>query len=157
MVGIGCMARFGRREHQPVATQQPIKTVTAGHHHIRIIQAAEHNPKLITTYAWILRTDFLYTLQNSPLQLYFFFYVYFPLVESLTAMAKQTAHGRDLQATTCDQFRCYLAPDFFLIWMLKYSSARVIIKSRASVSRREKDKDFSSSLMRFFNCAFSSR
>ncbi len=36
-------------------------------------------------------------------------------------MAKQTAHGRDLQATTCDQFRCYLTPDFFLIWMLKYS------------------------------------
>jgi hypothetical protein len=67
MVGIGRMARFGRRKHQPVATQQPIKTVTAGHHHIRIIQAAEHNPKLITTYAWILCTDFLHTLQNSPI------------------------------------------------------------------------------------------
>ena len=49
-----------------------------------------------------------------------------------------------------------LAPDFFLIGMLKSSSARVIINSRASVSSLEKDRAFSSSLMRFFNWAFSS-
>ncbi len=50
-----------------------------------------------------------------------------------------------------DQFHDYLAPDFFRIGMSKYSSARVIIRSRASVSNLEKAKAFSNSLMRCFN------
>ena len=52
--------------------------------------------------------------------------------------------------------RYYLAPGFFLMGMLKYSSARVIIKSRASVSNREKARAFSNSLTRFLSRAFSS-
>ena len=71
-------------------------------------------------------------------------------------MAKQTAGQRNFQVALTDQFRYDLAPDFFLIGMLKSSSARVIINSRASVSSLEKDRAFSSSLMRFFNWAFSS-
>ena len=65
-------------------------------------------------------------------------------------MAKQTAGQRNFQVALTDQFRYDLAPDFFLIGMLKSSSARVIINSRASVSSLEKDRAFSSSLMRFF-------
>lgn len=71
-------------------------------------------------------------------------------------MAKQTASRRYFHVALADQFRYYLAPDFFLMGMLKYSSARVIKRSRASVSNLEKERAFSSSLMRFFNCAFSS-
>lgn len=44
-------------------------------------------------------------------------------------MAKQTAGQRNFQVALTDQFRYDLAPDFFLIGMLKSSSARVIIKA----------------------------
>ena len=39
-------------------------------------------------------------------------------------MAKQTASRRYFHVALADQFRYYLAPDFFLMGMLKYSSAR---------------------------------
>lgn len=70
------------------------------------------------------------------------------LVEGLATAAKQPAGEADPKAIPADQFRCYLAPDFFRIWMSKYSSALSIIMSRALVSSSEKARAFSSSLMR---------
>ena len=72
-------------------------------------------------------------------------------------MAKQTARMCDFHATVTNQFRYYLASDFFRMGMLNVSSARVIRRSRASVSIRENANAFSNSLMRFFKAAFSSR
>ena len=112
--------------------------------------------ELITANPGGFLADFLYVFNDYTLPFQFRHDVGFRLVESLTTTAKQTAGKRDLQAAPADQFRYYLAPDFFRMGMLKYSSARVIIKSRASVSKREKANAFSNSLTRFFNCAFSS-
>lgn len=49
----------------------------------------------------ILRTDLLHIPHKRPLQTHLPLNVCFRLAESLTAMAKQTAHGRDLKASGC--------------------------------------------------------
>ena len=156
VVGVGRMADLAGREHQAVTPQQHVEAVAPGHE-TGAEQGAEHYPKLVTADAGVFMTDFLHVGDDDTLASRFFHDVGFQLVESLAAMAKQTAGLRDLQAANPDQLRYCLAPGFFRMGMLKYSSARVIIKSRASVSRREKDRAFSNSLMRFFSWAFSSR
>ena len=116
-----------------MTTQKHVETVTAGHKP-GTEQGTKHDPKLITANPGVFLADFLYVFNDYTLPFQFRHDVGFRLVESLTATAKQTAGKRDLQAAPADQFRYYLAPDFFRMGMLKYSSARVIIKSRASVS-----------------------
>lgn len=155
VVGVCRMADFTRGKHQVMTTQKHVETVTAGHKP-GTEQGTKHDPKLITANPGVFLADFPYVSYDYTLPFQFRHDVGFRLVESLTTTAKQTAGKRDLQAAPADQFLDYLAPDFFRMGMLKYSSARVIIKSRASVSKRKKANAFSNSLMRFFNCAFSS-
>ena len=156
MVGICRVPFLTRWQHQPVATQKPVEAVAALHR-IGTEKGTKHDPQFVAPDTGIFRADLTHVLHYEAFTLHFFFKIGFQLVESLAAMAKQTAGDRDFQATIPDQFLDYLAPDFFRMGMLKHSSARVISRSRASVSKREKDKAFSNSLMRFFNCAFSSR
>ena len=155
MVGIGCAPGFARRKHQAVSTKQRVEAVATGHEPLSE-EGGEHDPQLVTTDTGILATYFTYSNQQETIILHMAPYVSLGLVIGLTTMAKQTAGQRNYQVALTDQFRYDLAPDFFLIGMLKSSSARVIINSRASVSSLEKDRAFSSSLMRFFNWAFSS-
>ena len=69
-------------------------------------------------------------------------------------MAKQTAGWRYFHLAKPDQFRYYLAPGFFSDGNVKKcSSARVIIKSRASVSNREKARG----LLQLLNTLLESR
>ena len=150
------MADFTRGKHQMMTMQERVETVTSGHE-TGTEQGTKHDPKLVTADAGVFPADFPHVLYDYTLTFQLGCNVGFRLVESLTATAKQTAGKRDFQAAPADQLRYCLAPDFFRMGILKYSSARVIIKSRASVSRREKDKAFSSSLTRFFSRAFSSR
>ena len=155
VVGIGRTARFGRREHQPVTTQQPVEAV-ASQHPLPAMDAAQHKPQLVASDTRVFPADFEHIIQQKPLTLDLRSNVGLGLVPGLTGMAKQTAREGDLKAAPLNQFRHCLAPDFFLIGMLKYDSALSINKSRASVSNLEKAKAFSSSLMRFFKAAFSS-
>lgn len=155
MVGIGCAPGFARRKHQAVSTKQRVEAVATGHEPLSE-EGGEHDPQLVTTDTGILATYLTYGIQHETFILHMAPYVSLGLVIGLTTMAKQTAGQRNFQVALTDQFRYDLAPDFFLIGMLKSSSARVIINSRASVSSLEKDRAFSSSLMRFFNWAFSS-
>lgn len=155
MVGIGCAPGFARRKHQAVSTKQRVEAVATGHEPLSE-EGGEHDPQLVTTDTGILATYLTYGIQHETFILHMAPNVSLGLVIGLTTMAKQTAGQRNFQVALTDQFRYDLAPDFFLIGMLKSSSARVIINSRASVSSLEKDRAFSSSLMRFFNWAFSS-
>ena len=131
VVGVCRMTDFTRRKHQMMTTQKHIETVTTGHKP-GTEQGTKHDPKLITANPGVFLADFLYVFNDYTLPFQFRHDVGFRLVESLTTTAKQTAGKRDLQAAPADQFRYYLAPDFFRMGMLKYSSARVIIKSRAT-------------------------
>ena len=155
MVGIGCAPGFAGRKHQAVSTKQRVEAVATGHEPLSE-EGGEHDPQLVTTDTGILATYLTYGIQHETFILHMAPNVSLGLVIGLTTMAKQTAGQRNFQVALTDQFRYDLAPDFFLIGMLKSSSARVIINSRASVSSLEKDRAFSSSLMRFFNWVFSS-
>ena len=114
VVGIRRMTGPGSGKYQSVATQKPAETFTPRHHDVGNGQAAEHEPKLVGTDVRILRTDLLHIPHKRPLQTHLPLNVCFRLAESLTAMAKQTAHGSDPRATAGDQLLCYLTPDFFL-------------------------------------------
>lgn len=146
----------GSGKYQSVATQKPAETFTPRHHDVRNGQAAEHEPKLVGTDARILRTDLLHIPHKRPLQTHLPLNVCFRLAESLTAMAKQRAHGRDTKAADGDRLRCYW-PQFFSYADVKHPSTRVIIRSQTSVSGRKKDWTFSNSLTRYQSCAFYSR
>ena len=155
MVGVRRMPGLAGRKHQAVLPEQCIKAVPP-RHEPGSKKHGEHNPQFVTAYTRIFDTDITDSIQHETFPMYLTLNVSLWLVVSLTTMAKQTAGQRNFQVALTDQFRYDLAPDFFLIGMLKSSSARVIINSRASVSSLEKDRAFSSSLMRFFNWAFSS-
>lgn len=155
MVGVRRMPGLAGRKHQAVLPEQCIKAVPP-RHEPGSKKHGEHNPQFVTAYTRIFDTDITDSIQHETFPMYLTLNVSLWLVVGLTTMAKQTAGQRNFQVALTDQFRYDLAPDFFLIGMLKSSSARVIINSRASVSSLEKDRAFSSSLMRFFNWAFSS-
>lgn len=155
MVGIGCAPGFAGRKHQAVSTKQRVEAVATGHEPLSE-EGGEHDPQLVTTDTGILATYLTYGIQHETFILHMAPYVSLGLVIGLTTMAKQTAGWRYFHLAKPDQFRYYLAPGFFLMGMLKYSSARVIIKSRASLSNREKARAFSNSLTRFLSRAFSS-
>lgn len=135
MVGIGCAPGFAGRKHQAVSTKQRVEAVATGHEPLSE-EGGEHDPQLVTTDTGILATYLTYGIQHETFILHMAPYVSLGLVIGLTTMAKQTAGWRYFHLAKPDQFRYYLAPGFFLMGMLKYSSARVIIKSRASVSNR---------------------
>lgn len=135
--------------------QQGIEAVTTGHK-TGAEKDNKHHPQLVAADAGILAAYLTHALQYETLILQAGLNVSLGLVIGLTTMAKQTAGKRNLEVAMPDQFRYRLAPDFFLIGILKYSSARVISRSRASVSNFEKARAFSSSLTRFLRCAFSS-
>lgn len=155
VVGIGRAPAFAGRKHQAVPAKQRIKAITTGHE-LPSEEGDEHDPQLVTTDTGILATYLTDGIQHETFVLYLDLNVRLGLVIGLTAMAKQTAGGRNFYLAPPDQFRYCLAPDFSLMGMLKYSSARMIIKSRASVSNREKARAFSNSLTRFLSRAFSS-
>ena len=149
------MPGLAGRKHQAVLPEQCIKAVPP-RHEPGSKKHGEHNPQFVTAYTRIFDTDITDSIQHETFPMYLTPNVSLCLVVGLTTMVKQTAGQRNFQVALTDQFRYDLAPDFFLIGMLKSSSARVIINSRASVSSLEKDRAFSSSLMRFFNWVFSS-
>lgn len=155
VVGVRRVAGLRLGKHQTLAAQQHEETVTT-RYEVTPKHRNEHQPKLVAADAGILRADFPDGINDLTLMLHFLLNVGLRLVEGLTATAKQPDYEGDGKAALEDQFHCYLAPDFFLIEMSKYSSALSIIMSRDKVSRRENSSAFSSSLMRFLSCAFSS-
>ena len=154
VVGVRRVAGLRLGEHQTLAAQQHEETVTP-RHEVAPEHRYEHQPQLVAPGAGILRADFPDSIDDLTLTSHLILNVGLRLVEGLTAMAKQPDDEGDLQAAPADQFRRYLAPDFFLIDMSKYSSALSIIMSRARVSRRENSNAFSSSRLRFLNAAIS--
>lgn len=155
MVGVRRMPGLAGRKYQAVLPEQCIKAVPP-RHEPGSQKHGEHNPQFLPAYTRIFDTDITDSIQHETFPMYLTLNVSLWLVVGLTTMVKQTAGKRNFQVGLTDQFRYDLAPDFFLIGMLKSSSARIIISSRASVSSLEKDRAFSSSLMRFFNWTFSS-
>src|SRR5574344_275303 len=92
-----------------------------------------HNLQLLATNAMVKLSDFLYVLQNNLFAHVFLHKRILVLIISLTAFAKQSAekaHGLTFNLLCCKLFYC-LAPDFFLIWILKVSSVTSIIMSLA--------------------------
>ena len=138
-----------------VPPEQGVEAVTTGHK-TGAEKDNKHHPQLVAADAGILAAYLTHAVQYETLILQASLDVSLGLVIGLTTMAKQTAGKRNFEVAMPDQFRYCLAPDFFLMGMSKYSSARVISKSRASVSNLEKARAFSSSLTRLLSCAFSS-
>ena len=136
VIWIRCVTRLRRRKHQTVAALDDEETVTSWHI-VTSEKVYQHNPQFIAAYAWILFTVRPDIPHYLPFTGCLCLNVALRLAEGLTTMAKQPAYECHFQAALEDQLRCYLAPDFFRIWMSKYASALSIIMSRANVSRRE--------------------
>lgn len=90
VVGVGRMARFGRREHQSMTAQESEETVPT-HHLVPAVDVTQHEPQLVASDARILLTDFAYILQQEPFTFDFRCDVSPGLEPGLTGMAKQTA------------------------------------------------------------------
>ena len=118
VIGIRGAPCLGRRKHQTVMAKQGEEAVSS-HHLVSTINITKHQPKLVTADARILFTDFTHVGQQTGVTFHFCGNVGLGLVLSLTATAKQTAREGDAMAAILHQFRHCLAPDFFLIGMLK--------------------------------------
>ena len=113
VVGVRRVPRLGRGQHQVMAAEQAEEAVAPGHE-TASEHRHEHCPELVAAYAGIPAADFTHGGEERPFTPNTDGYVGLRLVEGLAAMAKQTADLRDFHAATVDQFRCYLAPNFFL-------------------------------------------
>jgi len=118
VVGVRRVAGLRPWKHQTPAAQGYEETVAAGHE-VAPEHGDEHQPQLVATDAGILRADFPDSVNSILLMFHLFLDVGLRLVEGLTTMAKQPDNERHLQAALEDQLHCYLAPDFFRIWMSK--------------------------------------
>lgn len=87
VVRTGCVPGFGRREHQTVTAKKRKEAVTPGDE-LCPEKGGEHDPKLATSNAGILLSDFMYVFHYDAFALQLLLDVGLRLVEGLTAMAK---------------------------------------------------------------------
>ena len=112
VVGIRRVADLPGRKHQPVLPQKRAEAVATGHE-LLPEESDEHYPQLVAADTGILVADLTHGIKHETFTLYLCSDVGLRLVEGLTAMAKQTAGQRNFHVALTDQFRYYLAPDFF--------------------------------------------
>ena len=133
MVGVGCLvvpATFNLH-HKPVLAEQLDESVTSGHASSLLKQFLDDNIQLRTTQAGIVLPVIFCLLHNQRLYgILGKLVVLYTIIERLPAITKQPGEGaHSLFRTLLPQQTYCLVPDFFLIGMLKRSSAKSIILS----------------------------
>lgn len=114
VVGVGGMPTAGRLSEQFVVAQELQEGISARHPSTPE-QVAQHQPQLVTADTRIDRTYLGDDTQDAGLPAKEFLTVRLLLVIGLSAMAKQSASGLDIQAFPLTESRYCLAPDFFRI------------------------------------------
>ena len=114
VIGIRCMARFGRTAEQHVLAEYFQKSIASGHP-ILTEHIAKHEPQFVSANSRIYATDFFYCANNTGFSAEFLITITLKLVIGLSTVAKQFASGFDVQTFTLAKASYCLAPDFFLI------------------------------------------
>lgn len=113
MIRVGRAPSLAGRKHQVVAAQKRVEAI-APWHKIPSKEKYEHQPKFTAAYSRIRLANLTDGFQQNCMLVHLSLCVSLKLVIGLTTMAKQTASQRNLELALTDQFRYYLAPDFFL-------------------------------------------
>ena len=114
VIGIRCMARFGRTAEQHVLAEYFQKSIASGHP-ILTEHIAKHEPQFVSANSRIYATDFFYCANNTGFSAEFLITITLKLVIGLSTVAKQFASDFDVQTFTLAKASYCLAPDFFLI------------------------------------------